>query len=151
MKHILSHILAVALLTAATASAQQMTNGGDMSVSQYVQTDVENPEAVEDGILLSAEESPQFPGGDSALMTYIQSHIHYPFAAKEIGLEGRVVVKFVVQKDGTLDQFAVARGVHPMLDDEALRVIRDLPNFIPGKQNGEPVDVWYVVPVEFKL
>ena len=151
MKRILSPILAAVLLTAATASAQQLSEGGDETLSQLTQTEYENSEPVEDEIYTEVEESPQFPGGDAALMTFIQSRIHYPFAAKEIGLEGRVVVKFVVQKDGTLDQIAVARGVHPMLDDEALRVIRDLPDFIPGKQNGEPVDVWYMVPVEFKL
>ncbi len=102
-------------------------------------------------IFKSAEQMPQFPGGDAALMKYINSHIHYPAAAEENNIQGRVVVQFVVEKDGSVGQVKVARSVDRSLDNEAVRVVKSLPKFIPGKQNGQPVRVWYTLPVTFKL
>ena len=102
-------------------------------------------------IFKSAEQMPQFPGGDAALMKYINSHIHYPAAAEENNIQGRVVVQFVVEKDGSVGQVKVARSVDRSLDNEAVRVVKSLPKFIPGKQNGQPVRVWYTLPVTFML
>ena len=97
------------------------------------------------------EQMPTFPGGNTELMKYLSEHIKYPVMAQENGTEGRVIVQFVVEKDGTIAEAHVARGVDPYLDKEALRVVQSMPRWIPGKQNGKAVRVKYTVPVMFKL
>ena len=94
---------------------------------------------------------PTFPGGDQALMKYLSSHINYPAMAQENGVQGRVVVQFVVTKTGKVGEVKVVRSVDKDLDREAVRVCKSLPNFVPGRQNGQPVNVWYTLPVTFKL
>lgn len=102
-------------------------------------------------IYSSAEQMPQFPGGEAALMKYIQSHIQYPPTAAKNHVQGRVIVQFVVWKDGSVSEVHVVRSVDNDLDREAVRVCKTLPKFTPGRQNGKAVDVWYTVPVTFKL
>ena len=100
----------------------------------------------------SVEQKPQFPGGDSALMKYLQSHIVYPPMAAENNVEGRVVVQFLVDKTtGKVGDAKVVRSVDKNLDREAIRLVKSLRNFTPGQHNGQPVDVWYVLPVTFKM
>ncbi len=99
----------------------------------------------------SVEQEPQFPGGNHALFQYISNHLKYPSTAAEIGIQGRVVVKFVVTKTGAIGDVRVVRKVHPDLDAEAIRVVKSLPNFIPGTMNGYPVNVWFTAPIQFKL
>ena len=111
----------------------------------------EKPKEVKEETFRSVEQMPQFPGGEIALMKYLQSHIIYPPTAAKNDIEGRVVVQFVVKKDGSIGEIKVVRSVDPELDAEAIRVCRSLPNFIPGRQNGVPVNVWYTIPVTFKL
>lgn len=102
-------------------------------------------------IFTAVEQPPQFPGGEAALLKYIADHIRYPAAAEENGIQGRVVVQFVVTKDGSIGQVKVVRGKDPDLDKEAKRVVRTLPRFVPGKMNGNNVSVWYTLPINFKL
>lgn len=102
-------------------------------------------------IFKSVEQMPTFPGGDPALMKYLSSHINYPAMAQENGVQGRVVVQFVVTKTGKVGEVKVVRSVDKDLDREAVRVCKSLPNFVPGRQNGQPVNVWYTLPVTFKL
>ncbi len=102
-------------------------------------------------IFKSVEQMPTFPGGDAALMKYLSSHINYPAMAQENGVQGRVVVQFVVTKTGKVGEVKVVRSVDKDLDREAVRVCKSLPNFVPGRQNGQPVNVWYTLPVTFKL
>ncbi len=109
------------------------------------------PKNTPDKIYTSVEQMPSFPGGESGLMRFLNSHIRYPSAAAESGAQGRVIVQFVVNKDGSVGQAKVVRGVHPALDAEALRVVRTLPRFNPGRQGGQPVSVWYSLPVSFRL
>lgn len=97
------------------------------------------------------EEMPSFPGGQAALMSYLNRHIEYPVVAQENGVQGRVIISFVVEADGRIDEAEVARSVDPSLDREALRVVKSMPKWIPGKQNGECVRVRYSVPVVFRL
>lgn len=112
----------------------------------------EVPEVVEDTHVFEVvEQMPQFPGGDAALMQYLSSHIHYPAVAEENGIQGRVVCTFVVEKNGSITDVRVVRSVDAALDREAQRVIRSMPAWIPGKQNGAPVRVKYTVPVTFRL
>ena len=102
-------------------------------------------------IFRSVEQMPQFPGGEAALMKYLQSHINYPPMAAENNIQGRVVVQFVVDKTGKVGEVKVVRSVDKDLDREAVRVCKSLPKFTPGRQNGQAVSVWYTLPVTFKL
>ncbi len=94
---------------------------------------------------------PEFPGGEAALRNQIAKSIRYPQAAQENGIQGRVYVQFVVSADGSVKNATVVRGVDPVLDQEALRVVQELPLWIPGKQRGQSVDVSYTVPISFVL
>ena len=111
----------------------------------------EKHEPVKEEIFTAVEQMPQFPGGEGELLKYISTHIKYPTMAAENNIQGRVVVKFVVQKDGKVGEVVVLRGKDPDLDKEAVRVVKTLPNFIPGKMNGQAVSVWYTLPINFKL
>ncbi len=102
-------------------------------------------------IKVFVEEMPMFPGGDAALLEYIRNNTIYPEEAVEIGIEGRVVLKFVVTSSGSVGKIEILKGVDPMLDKEAVRVVGTLPKFIPGKQAGKPVNVWFSVPVLFQI
>ena len=111
----------------------------------------EKPKEVKEEIFRSVEQMPQFPGGDAALMKFLQSHINYPPMAAENNVQGKVILQFVVEKDGRVGEVKVARSVDKDLDKEAIRVVKSLPKFTPGRQNGQPVRVWYTLPVTFKL
>ena len=102
-------------------------------------------------IFKSVEQMPTFPGGDAALMKYLSSHIQYPTMAQENNIQGKVIVQFVVTKTGAVGEVKVVRSVDKDLDREAVRVCKSLPKFVPGRQNGQPVSVWYTLPVTFKL
>ncbi len=110
-----------------------------------------SPEPVKEEIFTAVEQMPQFPGGEAELLKYIASHIKYPTMAAENNIQGRVVVKFVVNKNGKVGDVVVLRGKDPDLDKEAVRVVKTLPDFIPGKMNGQAVSVWYTLPINFKL
>lgn len=97
------------------------------------------------------EQMPSFPGGTAALMQYLGNNVKYPVVAQENGVQGRVVVSFVVERDGSITDVKVVRSVDPSLDKEAARVVQSMPKWIPGKQNGQTVRVKYNVPVAFKL
>lgn len=97
------------------------------------------------------EQMPTFPGGDGKLMEWLSKNIKYPAMAEENGVQGRVIVRFVVGKDGSISNASVVRSVDPSLDREALRVVKAMPRWIPGKQNGAAVPVWFTLPVTFQL
>lgn len=109
------------------------------------------PEPVKEEVFTAVEQMPQFPGGEAELLKYVATHIKYPTMAAENNIQGRVVVKFVVKKDGNVGEVVVLRGKDPDLDKEAVRVVKTLPRFIPGKMNGQAVSVWYTLPINFKL
>lgn len=98
-----------------------------------------------------AEQEPEFPGGQYALQNWVAAHIQYPADCQYYGIQGRVVVQFVVTKNGSVGEVKVARGKHPDLDNEAVRVVKSLPRFTPGMMNGHAVNVWYTLPITFKL
>lgn len=97
------------------------------------------------------EEMPHFPGGAAALQAFLSSNTKYPVVAQENGVQGRVTVSFVVERDGSITDVRVVRSVDPSLDREASRVVRSMPRWSPGKQNGSAVRVKYTVPVVFRL
>lgn len=105
----------------------------------------------ENQVFYIVEDMPDFPGGEAALRNQIAKSVKYPQSARENGIQGRVYVQFIVSADGSVRNATIARGVDPLLDQEALRVVRGLPLWIPGKQRGKTVDVSYTVPINFML
>lgn len=112
---------------------------------------IAQPEEEEAKVFDVVEVMPQFPGGPQALFEYLSKNIKYPVVAEENGVQGRVIVTFVVEKDGSITDVQVVKSVDPSLDKEAMRVVKSMPNWIPGKQNGSAVRVKYTVPVTFRL
>lgn len=96
-------------------------------------------------------QKPEFPGGESALYDYLSSHINYPAQAAEEGVQGRVIVQFTITKTGKIENVSVVRGRHPALDKEALRVVKSMPNWTPGRQDGRAVNVQHTLPITFRL
>ncbi|HBY53519.1 MAG TPA: energy transducer TonB [Marinilabiliales bacterium] len=97
------------------------------------------------------EQMPEFPGGEAALQRYLHNSVKYPNIAMENGIQGKVYVGFVVERNGSISNVRIARGVDASLDKEAMRVVRLMPKWIPGKQNGEPVRVSFTAPINFVL
>lgn len=125
---------------------------GEDVVIKHIPVTVDEEVVVEDDIFVIVEENPQFPdGGTVGLLQYLGKNIKYPTILQENGTQGRVTVQFVVNKDGSIVDVKVIRGVDPYLDKEAVRVISTMPKWIPGKQRGVPVRCKFTVPVTFKL
>ncbi len=120
-------------------------------IEEYVPVDVEDEEVVEQEIFQIVEEMPTFPGGEAKLMEYVAKNIKYPQIARETGIQGRVFVGFVVEPDGSISNVKLLRGIGGGCDEEAMRVIKSLPKWKPGKQRGKAVRVSYQIPVFFKL
>jgi TonB family protein len=104
-----------------------------------------------DGAYQKVDIMPEFPGGDAVLLKYIGDSTRYPKDAKEKGIQGKVIVRFMVQKDGTVSDVSVLQGVSPSLDSESIRVVKTLPKFTPGELNGKKVPVWFMIPITFSL
>ena len=124
--------------------------GGEVLKAQQVAVD-EAPKEEETKVFDVVEQMPSFPGGDAALMKFLSEHIKYPVVAEENGIQGRVIATFVVERDGSITDVKVIESVDPSLDKEAIRVLKSMPKWIPGKQNGSAVRVKYTVPVTFRL
>ena len=120
-------------------------------IEEYVAPEVVEEEVVEQEIFQIVEEMPQFPGGEAKLMEYVAKNIKYPQIARETGIQGRVFVGFVVEPDGSISNVKLLRGIGGGCDEEAMRVIKSLPKWKPGKQRGKAVRVSYQIPVFFKL
>ena len=125
-------------------------NGEGLKAKQVI-AQPEPPKEVENIVFEVVEQMPAFPGGVAALMKYLLENTHYPSIAAEYGVQGRVVVGFVVEKDGSITDVTVIKSQDPSLDREAARVVKSMPRWIPGKQNGSAVRVKYQVPVTFRL
>ena len=126
-------------------------DNGKMLKDKKVITQPEPPKAEENRVFEVVEQMPAFPGGDAALMKYLQENTHYPTIAAENGVQGRVVVGFVVEKDGSITDVTVIKSQDPALDHEAVRVVKSMPRWTPGKIDGAAVRVEYQVPVVFRL
>ena len=121
--------------------------GKDIADIKQAVTQVEEPDHVYQVI----EQMPQYPGGESELMNYIFKNLKYPVIAQENGIQGKVILRFVVSKTGLVDKVEVVRSLDPACDKEAVRVVKTLQRWIPGKQNGVNVSVYYTLPIAFKL
>lgn len=124
------------------------------AVAEAVVVKEPEPEVVkpkEEQIFVAVEQPAEFPGGQAALMKWLSNNIRYPEAAQQNDIQGRVVVKFVVEKDGSIGHAEILRGVDKDLDREALRVVKKMPKWQPGKNNGQAVRSYFNLPVTFKL
>jgi len=115
------------------------------------EVEIEEEEEEEDKIFIHVKNMPEFPGGIMALRRWIGNNVNYPAVARENGIQGTVYLRFEVTKSGKVGRVEMQKGVDPLLDNEALKVIKKLPKFKPGEQNGRKVNVWYSIPVTFKL
>lgn len=111
----------------------------------------EKPIVDENGIYISADKMPEFPGGMQAMMKYLGTNVKYPVEAQKKGISGRVIVQFIVKEDGSLSGAKVIRGVEPSLDEEALRVVNAMPKWTPGTVNGKEVKVKFTIPIMYSL
>lgn len=123
----------------------------DEVIEVYEAPEIIDDEVVEQEIFQIVEEMPSFPGGEAKLMEYVSKNIKYPQIARETGIQGRVFVGFVVEPDGSISNVKLLRGIGGGCDEEAMRVIKSLPKWKPGKQRGKAVRVSYQIPVFFKL
>jgi protein TonB len=149
-------LIAVLLAALITAGCRTITTGsgtaGRSSAGNTPTTAANNTTSAGEEIpFVVVEEMPLFPGGDSALISFIAKNTRYPENARARKAEGRVILRFCVNADGSVSLPSVLRSADPELDAEAIRVTETLPRFLPGKQGGKPVPVWYMIPVEFKL
>ena len=120
-------------------------------IEEYVPVEVEEEEVVEAEVFTIVEQMPSFPGGDAKMYEYLGKNIKYPQIARETGIQGRVFVGFVVEPDGSVSNVKVLRGIGGGCDEEAMRVVKAMPKWSPGKQRGKTVRVSYTLPVVFKL
>ncbi|MCD7925623.1 MAG: energy transducer TonB [Bacteroides sp.] len=133
------------------STIQNSEETGQAVEVKYVPVQVEEEEPEEQQIFQVVEEMPEFPGGMGECLKFLGNNIKYPTISQENGVQGKVIVQFVVNKDGSIVDPVVVRSVDPYLDKEALRVIKAMPKWKPGKQRGKAVRVKYTVPVTFKL
>jgi protein TonB len=112
---------------------------------------ITDPDPIIDQIFEVVEQNPQFVGGMLKLYEYLGANIQYPKVAKENGIQGKVFVQFVVCKDGKIESAKIVKGVHSSINSEALKVVKSMPNWIPGKQRGKPVKTRFTLPIKFKI
>lgn len=143
--------------TAVGVVTQEGSDDADRFKAVQQQVVVKEPEPVkvekpkEDQIFTAVEQNAEFPGGQAALAKWLSSHIRYPEAAQVNEVQGRVIVRFVVERDGSVGQATIMKGVDKDLDREALRVVKSMPKWQPGKNNGQAVRSYFTLPVTFKL
>ena len=151
---------ALSLMASVVVNAQSKDNPVVVISSESVEHDygdrvviyhVQKEDSGNNGIFQVVELLPEFPGGMAELMKYLQKNLRYPQICKEQGVQGRVIVQFVVNTDSTITDVNVIKSVNPHLDEEAVRVVKAMPKWNPGKQRGEPVRVRFTLPVTFRL
>lgn len=120
-------------------------------IEEYVAPEIEEEEVVEQEIFQIVEEMPSFPGGEQKLLEYVAKNVKYPQIARESGIKGRVFISFVVEPDGSVSNVGVLRGIGGGCDEEAIRVVKNMPKWKPGKQRGKAVRVSYMLPINFQL
>lgn len=125
--------------------------GYAMSVALMLLPALLPAQSTQEQIYAVADEMPAFPGGTKALIETIYKNVVYPADARSLGIEGKVVIKFVVNKEGKAVDPTVSKGLYPSIDQSVIDAIKKLPKFEPGKLGGKAVNVWYAVPVTFKL
>ena len=130
---------------------EELKSQDELTQSKVNISIVAEPVVEEEKPYEAVEQMPTFPGGEAELMKFIRDNLKYPVIAQENGIQGRVILRFVVSKTGTIDNVTVLRSLDPTCDKEAIRVVKSMPKWIPGKQNGNNVPVYFTLPVVFKL
>ncbi len=139
------------------ATAGDIFSNGNSKLDDTTTYIIDTKPVIDDPIIektveiFELNEKPIFPDGDAGLIKFVSENTKYPVPALEGGIEGTVYIRFVVTRNGNIGDAKIMRGADPMLDEEALRVVKTLPKWIPGKINGTPVNVWFIIPVKFKL
>ncbi len=154
-------VLAILMIVNTKVTAQEMktddavsSENGENAVYDLANAEIMKKDAIKtekDSVYNIVEQMPEFPGGTNALLKYVANNIHYPEKAKDAGIEGRVFIGFVIRKDGSVSDVKVMKGIGGGCDEEAVRVINSMPKWTPGRQKGEPVNVNYSMPINFKL
>jgi protein TonB len=114
-------------------------------------SDKQTAKGMTDGAYQVVDVMPEFPGGETLLLKYVEDSTHYPKDAKTQGIQGKVIVRFMVKADGSVSDVSVLKGVNPSLDKESIRVVKTLPKFTPGELKGKTVPVWFMIPISFAL
>ena len=147
--------LVVIIITLLAFSLSSLNVSGQKSTSDKKETTQASEKGkaamMTDGAYQVVDVMPEFPGGDEALLKYIADSTRYPKEAKEKGIQGKVIARFMIKKDGSVSNVSIPKGVNTLLDNEAIRVIKTLPSFTPGKLNGKKVPVWYMIPISYTL
>ena len=143
--------LSAAVACAVGESNVDMAKSGVVDHAQTTEQADFPIQQVEDPVFDVVEQQPSFPGGNLGLQKWLVENLNYPIKAAEKKIEGRVVISFIVCKDGSIIEPKIVQSVHPLLDNEALRIVRIMPQWIPGKLNGVAVNVRYTTPLTFKL
>ncbi len=143
---ILPIVIVISIWVSCSKELQNLTTQDELTVET-----VKSKTADGEEIFMIVKEMPQFPGGELGLRKYIADNVKYPKAAADSGISGKVYVRFAVMSTGKVEKVVIARGVHQLLDEEAMRVISKLPDWTPGKQKGKAVNVWYTIPINFAL
>lgn len=143
-------LLILIIFTPALIYAQQSEQGTLVLRKKHPNVELMS-EAIDGEVFTIVENMPEFPGGRNALLNYMSENIKYPNEAKNKNISGKVYVQFVVKSDGTIDNVRVLQGKNKLLDQEAIRVVKSMPNWTPGRQSGRTVDVVYNLPVTFIL
>lgn len=160
MKKAIMNMVVILLVIAGGVGCSQSSKQKEESVTKEVMETKEQTQVKEESgseseddedVLTVVDVMPQFPGGDVELLKYIAKNVEYPQESQSKGEQGRVICSFVVASDGSLRSFKVVRGVTPLLDKEAIRVLKTMPRWTPGTNGGKPVAVKYTVPITFKL
>ena len=143
-------LIATMFVACKDANGQPQKETIDTLEHNCVTTEQQGPVNPENFYCCYTEEMPEFPGGEGKLLQFIADNVRLPKCVEAAKVEGRSVVEFVVEKDGTLSDFKIVRSLHADCDSEAIRVLKTMPRWKPGKERGKPVRVKYTVPVEFK-
>lgn len=130
----------------------EMTIDTEAGINDYIVPDIKikDEKPVQEPVYI-VQEKPRFPGGLSALRQFLSQQVQYPAQARTDGIKGKVYVRFCVNENGAIDRVSVVRGVHPLLDNEAMRVVRTMPKWKPGSNRGVAVPVWFTLPINFQL
>ena len=137
--------------TTADISIATVEGNGTIDIADLLSITAGNGSGAEEKVVDFAAQMPQFVGGDKEMMSFLSNNIKYPVIAQENRVEGTVTLRFVVGKDGNVRDVTILRSLDPSCDKEAVRVVKSMPKWIPGRQNGIPVAVYFTIPVKFKL
>ncbi len=151
MKYILITVVFMSFVLMLNAQTQDSTRSLDKAKTQSGKNSEYPIEVVEENVFFVVVVAPEFPGGKEALLIYLGENILYPQLARESNIQGTVFVTFIVEPDGSLSKVKVMRGIGGGCDEEAVRVVQAMPNWIPGTQRGKPVRVQFNLPVRFIL